>query len=597
MAEKVSVKTTTVIFLLGTIILTLCACVNPVDINAFFKDEEYVQKRIEETKAKVVIHKDSDNYADLIPGDCKISGLTAGKYYMLEEYDDSTDKDKVLRTLFIKSDGTYFGDLSGIGRLIGTQVTNLKNFYTYKVTIAKPFEAGNNIYEYFTFGMGNVPAGSEIPKADITKTDDLTTATVGVVGIDPYYLNLAPVINVNGNYEVMAISSTTWGSSSRTSGYYNDAPDNNLEIIDLPPPAASFYRPYQDKSIGIYQYRVNVSTGAVPLQNKSIIALPELGDTPDYIFAQYNSDKNVTQFTFLKVEVKQGVVASDFDIDKLAQEYGSVTAVLITPKEGKSTGDIAIYYEGANGTDYDKSQTLPTELGKYAVTFDVGATADFAATKGLYAGTLVISEGTPVADDYYIDNFKQTEGSVTPVIITAKPGKSNGEITIYYGGIKYDGLNTLPLAVGTYAVTFDVAAAPNWKAVNGLSAGTLTVSPPVSVKINVKFDGFSPEYNPNIDPNITATYTSLNPNLSTFTTTLTLSYISGYDDIRWYKDDGSPLGSGDSSSITLTLSDNSSADVAWWQEGVHYIYLELRDNTNVLPPLSGKITITCTVGP
>jgi len=585
MAGKVSVKTISAIFLLCMVVLVLCACIDPVDLQTFL-ELPAVGAIVDAHTRKVIIDPDSDDFDDLTPGDGIISGLTPGKYYMLEEYDDSNVR-IYTRTLFIKPDGTYFGNLGGIGRLTGTQVTNLRNLYTYKVTSAQPFNPGNNTYEYFTFGNDNAR-----DEAVVLKVNEITTATVGITGKDPYYLNLAPVINVNGNYEIMMIPSTeVWGSSSRTSGDYNSTHDSNLQSLDTSPPIPSLYHPYQDKNIGLYQYRVNVRTGSIPLQNKSIIALPDLGTKPDYIFAQYNSDGNVTQFTFLKVEVKKATIADDFTIGNLAQEYGSVTAVTITPKEGKSTGDITIFYEGTGSTTYAKSQTLPTELGNYAVTFNVAATADFASARGLSAGTLIISEATPTAGDYDISNLDQTEGSVTAVIITPKVGKSSGTVTI-----KYNGLGTLPTTAGTYTVTFDVAAAPNWKAVAGLSAGMLTIHPPVSIKIKVSFDGFSPGYDPNIDTNITATPDSLNPDEHSFSITLTLNNISGYNDIKWYKDDNSFLGSG--VSITLgPLSDNSNADAGWWQEGIHYIYLELKDTNNLLPPLSGVIKITCNVVP
>ena len=79
----------------------------------------------------------------------------------------------------------------------------------------------------------------------------------------------------------------------------------------------------------------------------------------------------------------------------------------------------------------------------------------------------------PVADDFDIGNLTQNVGSVTAVTITPKWNCSPGAITIYYAGN-----TTLPSAAGTYAVTFDVAAAPGWKAATGLSAGTLTIRAP-----------------------------------------------------------------------------------------------------------------------
>ena len=93
-------------------------------------------------------------------------------------------------------------------------------------------------------------------------------------------------------------------------------------------------------------------------------------------------------------------------------------------------------------------------------------------------GQQTSEDQTSTAEDFNIGNLTQMEGSVTAVSITPKSGKSNGAITIYYegtGDTTYAKSTTLPTAVGTYAVTFDVAAATGWKAASGLSAGTLTI--------------------------------------------------------------------------------------------------------------------------
>ncbi|MDR0455314.1 MAG: MBG domain-containing protein, partial [Treponema sp.] len=86
-------------------------------------------------------------------------------------------------------------------------------------------------------------------------------------------------------------------------------------------------------------------------------------------------------------------VESDFDISGLqALANGKPKAVTISPKEGKSQGQISVYYEGANGTVYAKSADAPSEAGKYAVTFDLTEAEGFYAASGLSAGTLVISQ-------------------------------------------------------------------------------------------------------------------------------------------------------------------------------------------------------------
>ena len=160
----------------------------------------------------------------------------------------------------------------------------------------------------------------------------------------------------------------------------------------------------------------------------------------------------------------QTPVASDFNIGNLTQTVGSVIAVTITPKTGKSNGEVTILYNG--------STTLPSTVGTYTVTFNVAAATGWNAANGLAGGTLTInaSNETPAASDFNIGNLTQTVGNVTPVTITPKAGKSNGVITIYYNGS-----TALPTAAGSYTVTFNVAAATGWNAANGLAGGTLTL--------------------------------------------------------------------------------------------------------------------------
>jgi hypothetical protein len=96
---------------------------------------------------------------------------------------------------------------------------------------------------------------------------------------------------------------------------------------------------------------------------------------------------------------------------------------------------------------------------------------------------------TPVASDYTFGNLSQTAGSVTPVTITPKQGKSPGARTIYYegtGGTAYAKNTTHPQTAGTYAVTFDVEAATDWNAASDLSASNLVVSP--SSTFAISFD-------------------------------------------------------------------------------------------------------------
>ena len=168
------------------------------------------------------------------------------------------------------------------------------------------------------------------------------------------------------------------------------------------------------------------------------------------------------------IDTTKTPVSGDYVVGNLNQAPGSVTAVTITAKSGKSPGTVS-------NIRYANNTAIPQEAGTYAVTFDVAAASGWNAAAGLAAGNLVVATvgiQTPVADDYVVGNLNQAPGSVTAVTITAKSGKSPGVIS----NIRYANSTTIPQAIGTYAVTFDVAAASGWNAVTGLSAGVLTVS-------------------------------------------------------------------------------------------------------------------------
>jgi len=162
-------------------------------------------------------------------------------------------------------------------------------------------------------------------------------------------------------------------------------------------------------------------------------------------------------------------VAADYDIGNLTQTAGSVTAVTVTAKAGKSPGAVTVLYNG--------SAAIPQTAGSYAVTFNVAAADGWNEANGLSAGTLTVNSAssanqTPISGDYTISNLTQTEGSVTAVTVTAKAGKSPGAVTV-----QYNGSAVIPQTIGSYAVTFDVAAAAGWNAASGLYAGLLIVNP------------------------------------------------------------------------------------------------------------------------
>jgi len=199
-------------------------------------------------------------------------------------------------------------------------------------------------------------------------------------------------------------------------------------------------------------------------------------------------------------------VASDYDFGNLTQIAGNITAVTIEPKEGKSTGAVTVYY--------NNSTVLPTEVGTYAVTFNVAAVTNWNPATGLSAGDLIIgsrSNQTPTDDDYDISNLIQTYGSVSAVTVTSKDGKSPGMVTV-----KYNHSATIPSDAGTYTVTFDVEAADGWNAASGLSAGILTVNAKVTTLA--------------IDPIPAQTYTgnAITPNITVKDGSTTLTHTTDY---------------------------------------------------------------------
>jgi hypothetical protein len=87
-------------------------------------------------------------------------------------------------------------------------------------------------------------------------------------------------------------------------------------------------------------------------------------------------------------------VADDYIFGKMEQTAGSVVAITITKKDGKSPGMVSnIQYAG--------SIAIPQAIGEYAVTFDVEAAVGWNAATGLYAGNLIIKP-IPFVPEYSI---------------------------------------------------------------------------------------------------------------------------------------------------------------------------------------------------
>jgi hypothetical protein len=172
-------------------------------------------------------------------------------------------------------------------------------------------------------------------------------------------------------------------------------------------------------------------------------------------------------------------VVSDFTINGNGTVIydGDAKTVTVTAISGKSTGKITV--------KYGNSTTAPSDYRNraYTITFDVEEDNNWNAATGLSAGTLKINRATPTASDFNISSIELSCEGTESVKIEAKPGKSDGDIFIYYKNIdtgsEIISSSWTPLSppAGTYTVTFDVwmSSNENWEAVSGFPVGTITV--------------------------------------------------------------------------------------------------------------------------
>jgi hypothetical protein len=114
---------------------------------------------------------------------------------------------------------------------------------------------------------------------------------------------------------------------------------------------------------------------------------------------------------------------TDFVIGSLSQKKDNITAVTITPKQGKSTGEITTYYNDVT--------TLPTQSGTYFVTFDVEEEKSWKAAYSLSAGTLVINDEIydSISELSAFLSVQTANTAETPYYIALNINLENNEIT------------------------------------------------------------------------------------------------------------------------------------------------------------------------
>jgi len=122
--------------------------------------------------------------------------------------------------------------------------------------------------------------------------------------------------------------------------------------------------------------------------------------------------------------INQTPVAGDYTVGNLNQTAGRVTAVTISPINGKSTGTVF-------NVKYNGNTAVPQTAGTYAVTFDVATAVGWNEATGLYAGNLIVTGGVHGGINYSIGDYGPGGGIIFYVDPNGFTMTDTGE-TCYY---------------------------------------------------------------------------------------------------------------------------------------------------------------------
>jgi len=323
MAGKISVKTASAIFLLCTVVLVLCACIEPVDIGKFLSDPE-VQGVIDSTKEKVYLS--SDSAQELKGGNGIIFGLAADKYYVIEKEIDkdgtpvkpSPDYPKFVTDY--SDGGTSLGPggltskLNLITRIKDGKINGLTNNNTYTVKSAVDFTVSDAEDFSYSGALGTHSFNSG--KITIFASAGATVTFDGLT------------IKYDG-YEVMAVAVSP----------------NNLQ-------STSPFQEYKSKTIG-------TGGDAVPS-----FPLEGVDTTVDYVFYR----KTPLDFKVLKVEIKKATyeislsapekpALEDYTFPATQVGYTTLPELTVTVKNigNQDTGPLTATLSGADLGDFTLS--------------------------------------------------------------------------------------------------------------------------------------------------------------------------------------------------------------------------------------------------
>ena len=206
---KVPLKTVLcAVFCVGGVVY-LGGCMAPIDLGAFVNDAG-VASIIEKSGSVKLRDAGFDSDDDLEPGNKKITGLKKGKYYMVEEWDDT----RVFKGYqFVSASGERTEKVANIGMAAeGGEITGLTNNYTYRVRSAGRLLDNNGDLYKVPYSVTYPPAAPSGVPAEQDAEGVITLFGPEGEDDDDYEYLLTPP--ASPSYEIAEIPLTPAGSAA-----------------------------------------------------------------------------------------------------------------------------------------------------------------------------------------------------------------------------------------------------------------------------------------------------------------------------------------------------------------------------------------------
>ena len=361
--------------------LLLGSCIQPPSLGDFLEDDA-VQEKIASTRVDLSPASD----AGLVVGNQRVSGLDPNKYYKIKtetlaekkveikDEDDQVIGEKIEIVPgtpsygFIKKDGNETEDLKEIERVTGRAINHLKNartdntltslstYTTYTINAAVPFE--HQLY---------------------------------------YYENLEDSSDIDADPSLVR-------KPFPANGTIPAPDDGKFHFLDL----GSFIRDVDADEDGVndftydyFEYVSIVENGAPPVgvRTENIFRLSRAYLSVDYIFVEYNTDGEITNFKVLTVNFtgetqpdgtmfKFNIGYSSFSDENPLEDKIHASATGFLHSEGTKTINFTIDNTSGFFTDiewYLDVEDAPVSTGlTYSMSFDINTTLNDYEIAGTY---------------------------------------------------------------------------------------------------------------------------------------------------------------------------------------------------------------------